>query len=48
MQRELAALLEEMGALAAALEVFERLQMWEDVIRCYACMGRREKVCIGG
>ena len=45
-QRELAALLEMMGANAAALEVFERLQMWEDVIRCYARMGRREKVSV--
>ena len=39
-QHELAATLVSMGAVQSALEVFQRLQMWEKVIECYQVSGR--------
>jgi hypothetical protein len=45
-QRELASLYLELGVTKSALEVYERLQLWEDVINCYISLGRFEKVMI--
>jgi tetratricopeptide (TPR) repeat protein len=42
-QRELATTLVSLGSTASALEVFERLQLWEDVITCYHSIGRSGK-----
>ena len=33
-----------MGSTSSALELFLTLEMWEDVIKCYASLGRHEKV----
>lgn len=43
-QQELGNLLISVGATGAALEVYLRLQMWENVIKCYSLLGHREKV----
>lgn len=42
-QVELSQILLSLGAVGSALEIFERLQMWEDAINCYVRMGKREK-----
>ena len=44
LQRELANLYLELGVTKSALDVCERLQLWEDVINCYISLGRFEKV----
>ena len=46
MQRELARQMTKMGCRASALEVYERLQLWEDAIECYQAVGRNAKVCM--
>lgn len=42
-QREQADLFQDVGATKAALDIYLRLQMWEDVIKCFAALGRRER-----
>ena len=44
LQKEQANFLLKMGALKGALDVFLRLHMWEDVIKCYKNLGQTEKV----
>ena len=34
----------KIGSYNTALEVFLRLDHWEDIIKCYAAVGRTEKV----
>lgn len=41
MQRQLARSLVSLGSHHAALEVFERLGLWEDVVTCYQAIGRK-------
>ncbi|KAI0207157.1 Tetratricopeptide repeat protein 27 [Lamellibrachia satsuma] len=42
-QRDQAELFQEVGMTKAALDIYLRLQMWEEVIQCFASLGRREK-----
>lgn len=42
-ERELGHLLRKIGAVKAALDMYLRLHMWEDVIQCYQALGRQEK-----
>jgi len=44
LQQELGKLLDDIGAVSAALEVYLRLQWWENVIACYAKLGHQQKV----
>ena len=44
LQRDQAELFQEVGMTKAALDIYLRLQMWEEVIQCFASLGRREKV----
>lgn len=43
MEKELAARYLSLGVVKSALEIFERLQMWEDVVKCYAVLEKPEK-----
>jgi len=43
-QQDLGKLLDDIGAVGSALEVYLRLQSWENVIACYAKLGHRQKV----
>ncbi|XP_059157510.1 tetratricopeptide repeat protein 27-like isoform X2 [Physella acuta] len=43
LQKELANLLLSLGCIGEALNIFERLEMWEDVISCYQKLGKRER-----
>lgn len=43
-QKHLADLLLDLGATGAALDLFERLELWEDAIKCYQRLGKMEKV----
>nr|XP_022328750.1 tetratricopeptide repeat protein 27-like isoform X1 [Crassostrea virginica] len=43
LERQLAELLLSIGAIGSAVEVFERLRLWEDVITCYKRLGKMEK-----
>lgn len=43
-QQELGKLLDDIGAVSSALEVYLRLQSWENVITCYAKLGHQQKV----
>ncbi|XP_054712172.1 tetratricopeptide repeat protein 27-like [Uloborus diversus] len=40
LEKELADLLLSIGATKSALEIYERLQLWEDIIVCYQRLGR--------
>ncbi|KFM69476.1 Tetratricopeptide repeat protein 27, partial [Stegodyphus mimosarum] len=40
LEKELADLLLSVGATKSALEIYERLQLWEDIIVCYQRLGR--------
>jgi len=46
-QHLLGKLLDSIGAISAALEVYMRLQLWEDVITCHAKLGHQQKVRTG-
>ncbi|KAL5008553.1 hypothetical protein ScPMuIL_014134 [Solemya velum] len=43
LQKQLAELFLSIGSIGSALEVFERLHLWEDVISCYKRLGKMEK-----
>ncbi|KAG7173769.1 tetratricopeptide repeat protein 27-like [Homarus americanus] len=43
LQQELAKMLMRLGCVKTALEVFERLQLWEDVITCYNELQMRQR-----
>ncbi|KAJ6491426.1 hypothetical protein C8R47DRAFT_1319720 [Mycena vitilis] len=42
MERELATRFLSLGAVRSALDIFERLEMWEEVVKCWQSMERRE------
>jgi tetratricopeptide (TPR) repeat protein len=43
MEKELAQRFLSLGVVKSALEIFERLEMWEDVIKCYGALDKPEK-----
>lgn len=43
MEKELAERYISLGVLKSALEIFERLEMWEEVVRCWVSMEQTEK-----
>ncbi|RKP28130.1 hypothetical protein SYNPS1DRAFT_11662 [Syncephalis pseudoplumigaleata] len=43
MEKELAERFMSLGVLRSALEIFERLEMWEDVITCHIALGEEAK-----
>ncbi|KAJ7669221.1 hypothetical protein DFH06DRAFT_1468853 [Mycena polygramma] len=42
MEKELATRFLSLGAVRSALDIFERLEMWEEVVKCWQSMERRE------
>lgn len=40
----LARLLVEVGAIQSALDIYQHLQMWEEIVACYNCLKLRHKV----
>ena len=43
MEKELAQRYLSLGVVKSALEIFERLEMWEDVVKCYGALDKPEK-----
>ena len=43
LERELATRYLGLGVVRSAMEIFTRLEMWEDVAKCYSAMGEPEK-----
>jgi len=43
MERELAMRFLSLGVVRSALEIFERLEMWEEVVQCWVSLERRDK-----
>ncbi|KAH9927341.1 uncharacterized protein B0H18DRAFT_1094527 [Fomitopsis serialis] len=43
MEKELALRYLSLGVVKSALEIFERLEMWEEVVKCWQSMERRER-----
>ncbi|KAF9458469.1 hypothetical protein BDZ94DRAFT_1270529 [Collybia nuda] len=43
MERELAMRFLQLGVVKSALEIFERLEMWEEVVKCWGVLERPEK-----
>lgn len=43
MERELALRFLSLGVVKSALEIFERLEMWEEVVKCWGALERHEK-----
>ena len=43
MEKELAQRFLSLGVVKSALEIFERLEMWEDVVKCYGALEKPEK-----
>ncbi|KAI9574328.1 hypothetical protein HD554DRAFT_2011493 [Boletus coccyginus] len=43
MERELALRYLSIGVVKSALEIFERLEMWEEVVKCWQSMERRDR-----
>ncbi|OBZ70468.1 TPR repeat-containing protein C19B12.01 [Grifola frondosa] len=43
MEKELAMRFFSLGVVKSALEIFERLEMWEEVVKCWQSMERRDK-----
>jgi tetratricopeptide (TPR) repeat protein len=43
MERELALRFLSLGVVKSALEIFERLEMWEEVVKCWQSMERSDK-----
>ena len=43
-QRDLAKLLFQMGAVKSALDIFQQIHAWEDVVYCYQSLGWHAKV----
>ncbi|CAG8717496.1 11891_t:CDS:1 [Acaulospora morrowiae] len=43
MEKELAIQYLSLGVIRSALQIFERLEMWEDVINCYIMLEKEEK-----
>ncbi|KAJ2776330.1 hypothetical protein H4R18_005727 [Coemansia javaensis] len=42
LERELAGMFMELGVVRSALDIYERLQMWDDVVSCYTLLGQTE------
>lgn len=43
MERELALRFVSIGVTKSALEIFERLEMWEDAVKCWGSLGRQDR-----
>ncbi|KAF9004309.1 tetratricopeptide repeat domain 27 [Cyathus striatus] len=43
LEKELALRFMSLGVVKSALEIFERLEMWEEVVKCYGSLERPEK-----
>ena len=43
MEKELAQRFLSLGVVKSALEIFERLEMWDDVVKCYGALEKPEK-----
>ncbi|KAF7315212.1 hypothetical protein MIND_00035600 [Mycena indigotica] len=43
MEKELASRFLSLGVVRSALEIFERLEMWEEVVKCWQALDRRDQ-----
>ena len=46
MERELALRFLSLGVVKSALDIFERLEMWEEVVKCWQSMERRDRAIV--